>query len=136
MGGNFSAQSADLHSCWGLYQAGRFLGSLGSLHFNSAGFPYWVNQQSCMSLCQFRDTVLIASNYNYDSHTHLVQDMCTALGEAWNLRVLCDCMADDTQCDGSCHKTHVTALGFCMVRGPQGKGQPTCTLMCSHKRGN
>ena len=66
--------------------------------------------------------MLIASNYSYDSHTHLVQDMCTALGAAWNLKVLCDCMADDTQCDGSCHNTHVTAMGFCMVRGPQGEG--------------
>ena len=52
MGGSFSAQSADLHSCWGLYQARRFLRSLGSLHFNSAGFSYWVNQQGCVSQCQ------------------------------------------------------------------------------------
>ena len=31
-------------------------------------------------------------------------------------------MADDTHCNGSYHKTHVTAMGFCMVRGPQGEG--------------
>ena len=110
MGGSFSAQSADLHSCWGLYQARRFLRSLGSLHFTSAGFPYWVNQQGCVSLCQFRDNVLIASNYGDNSHTRLVHDMCTALGEAWNLRVLCDCMADDTQCNRSC-VSHGAKLG-------------------------
>ena len=122
MGGIFSAQSAHLHSCWGLYHARRFLRSLGSLHFTTTGLPYWVNQQGCVSLCQFRDNVPIASNYGDDSHTRLIHDRCTALGEAWNLRVLCECMADDTRCNGSCHKTHVTAMGFCMVRGPHGDG--------------
>ena len=108
--------------CVCVCQARRFLRSLGSLHFTSAGFPYWVNQHGCVSLCQFWDNVLIASNYEDTPHTRLVHDMCTALGEAWNLRVLCDCMAEKRQCNGSCHKTHVTAMGFCMARGPRGEG--------------
>ena len=113
---------SDLHSCWAMYEARHFLRSLGDLNFTDSGSPYWVNELGVVSLCRFRDKVMVPSSYPDSSHTHLVQRICTMLGKAWNLRVLCECHSTHDTCQGTCHNTRVTAMGFCMVRGRDGTG--------------
>ena len=98
MGGSFSAQSADLHSSWALYEGRKLLRSLGDLHFTSRGFPYWVNDKGGVSLCQFRDNSLVAYSYPDSAHERLIHRVCNILGRAWNLRILCECQSTHTHC--------------------------------------
>ena len=120
MGGSFSAQSADLHSSWALYECRRLLRSLGDLHLTDSGFPYWENSLGRVTMCQFRDNILVASSYPDCTRTKLIRNICQALGTAWNLSVLCECRSAKLPCEG--HTSSVTAMGFCMVRGSDGMG--------------
>ena len=84
---------------------------------------------------QFRDNILIASSYPDSAHTQVVHKICGMLGKAWALRVLCDCQSEHTQCQGTCHSSCVTAMGFCMVRGAMVPGLLTYTPIPSHHPG-
>ena len=114
--------SADLHSSWALYECQRLLRSLGDLHFTDSGFPYWESGLGRVTMCQFRDNILVASSYPDCAHTKLIRNICQALGTAWNLSVLCECQSAKLPCEGSCHTSSVTAMGFYMVRGSDGIG--------------
>ena len=95
----------------------------GLPHCFEAGFPYWESPQGITALCQFRDNILIATT-NPDTPSHpIVSIVCSLLGEAWGLDVLCECMSGpgDT-CKHRCHSASTTALGFDMIRGETGKG--------------
>ena len=48
--------------------------------------------------------------------------MATNIPKAWNLKVLCDCRPDSPTCQFTCHKSPMTAMGFCLARGPGGEG--------------
>ena len=54
MGGPFSAQSADLHTLWGVKTQGKKMWDLGSLTILDEGFPVWVRGQRWFSLAHFR----------------------------------------------------------------------------------
>ena len=122
MGGSFSAQSADLHSCWGAYKGRRLLRSLGELCFTELGFPFWRSTEGVMTKCQFRDNILLTSSYPDSEGVHLIQTVCELLGKAWDLKGLCDCQPDSPTCQFTCHKPQTTAIGFCLARGPGGEG--------------
>ena len=61
-GGGFSAQSADLHMLWKVKRAGQRLRDWGMLGVSAEGYVCWQQGQIWFSLCQFRDSVLFASN--------------------------------------------------------------------------
>ena len=90
-GGSFSAQSADLHSCWGAYQGRRLLRSLGELCFTEFGFMFWRRDEGVMTMCQFRDNILVGSSYPDSGRVQLIHTVCSLLGDVWNLKVVCDC---------------------------------------------
>ena len=119
MGGSFSAQSADLHSAWGVFQGRHLFRKLGKLHISESGFVYWINELGTVSLCQFRDNILVASTYPDSPRTQLIHQICGILHECWGLRVVCDC---GDVCQGSCLKQSTTAMGYGLHRGTDGKG--------------
>ena len=92
------------------------------LHFTDSGFPYRENSLGRVTMCQFRDNILVASSYPDCAHTKLIRNICYFLRKAWNLSVLCECRSANLPGEGSCHTSCVTAMGFCMVRGPHGMG--------------
>ena len=92
MGGSFSAQAADLHSVWGVYTNRTLLRQLGSLKVSEGRWAYWESSAGIVSLCQFRDNILIASTFPDTPATPIVQQVCDVLSACWNLHVLCDCM--------------------------------------------
>ena len=102
-------------SSWALYESRQLLRSLGDLHFTACSFPYWVNHLGTVSLCQFRDNILVASSYPDSQHTRFIHNICNISGKAGNLRVLCQCQSTHAQCQGTCHTACTTAMGFCMV---------------------
>ena len=88
MGGPLSAQSADLHTLWGIKTKSKKMRDVGVLTISDEGFPVWVRGQDCFSLAQFRDNVLIASSLHSGTHTTLVQDISSVLSEIWQLEVV------------------------------------------------
>ena len=72
-----------------------------------------------VTICQFRDNILVASDFPDGAHEQLISGICKLPGQAWGLRVLCEC---DETCTHTCHQSTVTAVGICMVRGPKGEG--------------
>ena len=118
MGGPFSAQSAVLHSLWGVKTQGKKMRDLGSLTISDEVFPVWVRGRHWFSLAQFRDNVLIASSLNPGTHTTLVQDISSLLSHIWQLEVLCDCISEETPtCSGACLSSEIQVPGFTLVVG-------------------
>ena len=123
MGGSFSTQAADLHSLWSVYTSRRLFYTLGQLCMSPEGFPFSRNAHGIVALCQFRDNIMIATNYPDYPSTHIVQTVCQILETAWNLAVLCDCRQQKTDlCCYMCHTSHYAALGFSLHRGATGQG--------------
>ena len=88
MGGPFSAQSADLHTLWGVKTQGKKMRDLGSLTISDEGFPVWVRGRHWFSLAQFRDNVLIASSLSSPgTHTTLVQDISSLVSHCATVSV-------------------------------------------------
>ena len=110
MGGSFSAQAADLHSLWGVYNNRHLFRQLGTLHIFESGFPFWDTPHGIITLCHFRDNILFASTYKDSPSTPIIQTVCDILRTSWNLHVLCDCMSNPGHpCLHACHKP-ATAL--------------------------
>ena len=84
--------------------------------------PYRENSLGRVTMCPFWDNILVASSYPDCAHTKLIRNICYFLRKAWNLSVLCECRSANLPGEGSCHTSCVTAMGFCMVRGPHGMG--------------
>ena len=123
MGGSFSAQSADLHSLWSVYAHMHLFRQLGTLKIAKQGFIYWENARGKISHQQFRDHILIASTYPNNPDTALVHTVRGILQQAWGPRVLCDyCTSDSDACRFKCHNTYTQTVGFCLVRGHNGRG--------------
>ena len=61
MGGPFSAQSADLHTLWGVKKNGKGLKDSGSLNLSEDGYVFWTRGTMWFSLAQFSDNVLLAT---------------------------------------------------------------------------
>ena len=112
MGGSFSAQAADLHCEWGVYTNGAQFRDLGDLQITDAGFIYWDTPWGALTLCRFRDNILMATSFADSPSIGIVARVCRLLHRCWNLRVRCPC---DTQCTHSCLQPSTTAMGFCMV---------------------
>ena len=72
-GGSFSAQAADLHSLWSVYNSHHLFYTLGQLSVSPEGFPYWSNPHGTVALCQFRDNILIATTFPIEAMTVTVQ---------------------------------------------------------------
>ena len=93
MRGSFSAQATNLHSVWGVYTNRTLLRHLGSLKVSEGGWTCWESSEGIVSLCQFRDNVLIASTFPDTPATPIVQPVCAILGACWDLHVcatVCD----------------------------------------------
>ena len=114
MGGSFSAQSADLHCQWGVYQHRNLFRGLGELRVTDSGFIYWDTPWGALTLCQFRDNILLATSFPDSPSIRVVQRVCDILQRCWSLRVLCPC---DDQCTHRCLQRSTVAMGFCMVCG-------------------
>ena len=113
MGGAFSAQSADLHTLWGVKTQRKKMRELGSLTISDEGFSVWVRGQHWFSVAQFRDNVPIASSLSPGTHTTLVQDIFSLLSHIWQLEVLCDCISEETPtCSRACLSSKIRALGW------------------------
>ena len=76
MGGPFSAQSADLHTLWGVKRNGKRMKDWGSLNLSEDGYVFWTMGTIWFSLAQFRDNVLLATNIPPSTRTTLVQEIC------------------------------------------------------------
>ena len=112
MGGSFSAQSADLHCQWGVYEHRHLFRRLGQLHIGDSGFAYWDTPWGVLSLRQFRDNVLMATSFPDSPDIGIVAHIRSLLHTAWNLRVLCPC---DDNCTHTCLQSHMTAMVYTMV---------------------
>ena len=120
MGGSFSAQAADLHCQWGVYMNRARFRDLGELRITDTGFIYWDTPWGALTLCQFRDNILMATAFADTPAIKIVKRVCHLLQRCWNLRVLCPC---DTPCTQSRLQSSTTAMGFCMVCSTD--GEPT-----------
>ena len=77
-----------------------------------------------LSLAQFKDNVLLATNIPPSTRTTLVQEVCDLLSDIWKLEVLCDCVdAGAVTCVGNCLQQS-RALGVHMTV----EGGQSCTL--------
>ena len=117
MGGSFSAQSADLHCQWQVYKHRGKFRDLGQLRISDSGFVYWEAQWGNVTLCQFRDNILMATSFLDHPTIGIVKRVLTILQSAWSLRVLCPC--DDT-CRATCLSTSAVAMGYCLVLSTEG----------------
>ena len=125
MGGSFSAQAADLYSIWRLKKAVTCMKLLGDLHWASNDYPYWVVNTSggrvSLALAQFRDNIVVATT-EAPGTSVVMSRVCHCLSKAWNLQVLCDCLADQNPCVGACMQGYCKALGLGLVRSASGEG--------------
>ena len=118
MGGPFSAQSADLHTLWGVKKNGKRMKDWGNMNLSEDGYIFWTRGTMWFSLAQFRDNVLLATNLSPGTRTTLVQEVCDLLASIWNLEVLCDCVDGGAQsCEGDCLSQSRRALGVHMTVG-------------------
>ena len=123
MGGSFLAQAANLHSLWEVYSNGHLFRQLGALHIFESGFPFWETPHGIITLCQFRDNILVASTYKDSPSTPIIQTVCNILRSSWNQHVLCDCMSNPGDpCLHACHKRATMALGYALVCHHSGMG--------------
>ena len=81
MGGVFSAQSADLHTLWGVKKGVKRQRDWGSIMISEEGYVYWTRGNMWFNLAQFRNNVLLASNFAPGTHTTLVQEVCDLLSD-------------------------------------------------------
>ena len=81
------------------------------------GFGSWVNQKGNVSVCQFKDNILLDSTYPDAPKVQLVHRVCTIFQECWGLRVVCDCHESCT-----CFKPQIQAVGYGLYRGTNGQG--------------
>ena len=103
MGGPFSAQSADLHTLWGVKKNGKRMKDWGNMSLSEDGYVFSTRGAMWFSLAQFRDNVLLATNVLPGTHTTLVQEVCDLLSDMWKLEVLCDCVDGGApSCEGNC----------------------------------
>ena len=112
MGGSFSAQAADLHCQRGVYTNRARFRDLGELRITEARFIYWDTPWGALTLCLFRDNILMATAFTDTPSIGIVERVCRLLQRCWNLRVLCPC---DAQCTHSCLQSPTSAMGLCMV---------------------
>ena len=118
MGGPFSAQSADLHTLWGVKKNGKRMKDWGNMSLSEDGYIFWTRGTMWFSLAQFRDNVLLATNLPPGTRTTLVQEVCDLLSDIWKLEVLCDCVDGGApSCDGDCLSQSRRALGVHMTLG-------------------
>ena len=80
-------------------------------------FVYWETQWGDVTLCQFRDNLLMATSFPNHPTVGIVQRVLTILQLAWGLRVLCPC--DDT-CRVTCLSTSAVAMGYFLVVSTEG----------------
>ena len=72
-----AASPADIHGLWSVYTSHRLFYSFGQLCMFLEGFPYWHTAQGVVSLCQFRDHILILpqASMTHPLHTSLKVDV-------------------------------------------------------------
>ena len=85
MGGPFSAQSADLHTLWVVKKNGKRMKDWGNMSLSEDGLVFWTRGARWLSLAQFRDNVLLATNVPPGTRTTLVQEVCDLLSDIWKL---------------------------------------------------
>ena len=121
--GGIISGTADVHSLWSVYTSRHLFYTLGQLCMSPEGFPFRRNAQGIVALCQFRDNIMITTNYPDSPSTHIVQTVCPILETAWNLAVLCDSRQQETDpCRYMCRTSHCAALGFSLHRGATSQG--------------
>ena len=112
MGGSFSAQSADLHCQWEVYQNRHLFRELGTLQITASGYVYWETEWGVLSLCQFTDNILLATSFPNSPRRAIVRQVCSILQTAWKRRVLCPCDEVRTH---NCLKDSASAMGYTLV---------------------
>ena len=97
--------------------------ALGFLQVSPKGFAWWDGPYGQVSLCEFRDNILIATEFPNDPSTPIVQDVIDILRRCFGLHVLCNCMSQPgNPCAHSCRNTACTTLSFGLVRREGGIG--------------
>ena len=75
MGGLFSAQGADLHSVLGAYQGSQLFRKLGTLEISDEGWAVWHTRWGRVSMCQFRDNILVAPDSSPSDRAKVVEEV-------------------------------------------------------------
>ena len=123
MGGPFSAQGADIHSVWRVYQHRGLFRRLGTLTVSPEGFPLWDGQWGRVAMCQFRDNILVATDCPTTRQVALIETIRTILKTTWGLEVECDCISPhQTRRTGQCCGPVRKAVGVVMTLCPPGEG--------------
>ena len=116
MGGAFSAQGADLHSVWAAYVGRKCFRQLGRLEITTAGWPLWHTPLGRVTLCQFRDNILIATDTSPHLRAQMVERVRAVLKNCWNLEVECGCISKEIRsCTGQCCGSVTKAVGVVMI---------------------
>ena len=79
---------------WGVYSNIHVFHQFGPLHISELGLPFGEAPHGIITLCQFRDNILLASTYKESPSTPITQTSCDIVCTSWNLHVLCDCMSN------------------------------------------
>ena len=72
MGGPFSAQGADIQFLWQVYQHRGQFRPLGAPTVSPEGFPMWEGRWGRVTMCQFRDNILIATDCPQSKQASLI----------------------------------------------------------------
>ena len=76
-----------------------------------------------MSMCQFRDNILLATDAPTEHRADVVQAVRDVLKFCWSLDVDCDCISKEVRrCTGCCCNSVTKAVGVVMVLGYEDAG--------------
>ena len=64
---------------WGVYQGRHRFRALGKLNISDEGLVFWTNEHRTVSMCQFRDNILLAFTYPDSPQPRLVHTTCQIL---------------------------------------------------------
>ena len=127
MGGSFSAQSVHLHSIWAAYTGRQEVCRLGALTVSPEGCIYWLGKWK-VTMCHFRDNILVASDADPSICKELVGLIKSVLQKIWGLHVECACADQQGMCQGTCLGPLIRCMGFSIALRVLGEDLTTFSL--------
>ena len=106
----YLAQWADLHLVWGAYQGRQLFRKLGRSEISEEGWVVWHTRWGRVSMCQFRDNILVSIDSSPRDRARVVQEVRQVLKSSWALDL-------DWDCTGACCNPVPKVVGVVMILG-------------------